>query len=40
VIGAADDDDDAGFVGAVATARRDLRGRSINDGKFSSTDME
>jgi hypothetical protein len=35
VIGATDDDD----VGFAWSARRDLRGRSINDGKFSSTDM-
>ena len=38
VIGATDDDD-VGFAGSGWWRRRDLRGRSINDGKFSSTDM-
>ena len=35
----ATDDDDVGFAGSGRWRRRDLRGRSINDGKFSSTDM-
>jgi hypothetical protein len=38
VIGATDDDD-VGFAWSGRWRRRDLRGRSINDGKFSSTDM-
>ena len=32
-------DDDVGFAWSARWRRRDLRGRSINDGKFSSTDM-
>ena len=39
MIGATDDDDDVGFAWSGRWRRRDLRGRSINDGKFSSTDM-
>jgi hypothetical protein len=39
VIGATDDDDDVGFAWSGRWRRRDLRGRSINDGNFSSTDM-
>jgi hypothetical protein len=39
VIGATDDDDDGGFAWSGRWRRRDLRGRSINDGNFSSTDM-
>jgi hypothetical protein len=38
-VGASDDDDDVGFAWSGRWRRRDLRGRSINDGKFSSTDM-
>ena len=32
-------DDDVGFAWSARWRWRDLRGRSINDGKFSSTDM-
>jgi len=39
VIGATDDDDDVGFAWSGRWRRRDLRGRSINDGNFASTDM-
>ena len=39
MIGATDDDDDVGFAWSGRWRRRDLRGRSINDGNFSSTDM-
>ena len=39
MIGETDDDDDVGFAWSGRWRRRDLRGRSINDGNFSSTDM-